>query len=451
MKKILAILTGIAVLANLAGCSNDGSGSSSSLPDSVQESVSENVPESTPESAPESAPETTPESTPESAPESASNAEIDYSQLSDEEVYDLMVERSLMTTGDMTRMANVLKRLKDGEEITVAYIGGSITEGLTVAPNHPELCWANLSYEWLKENAGTDSPKLNYVNAGISGTPSILGNIRLERDVLAHEPDICFVEFAVNDGTGTEYKNSYESLVRTLLSYEKKDIAVVLLFTVIKSGHTCQPHMSQIGNNYNLPMISEPDSLGVEFAEGRMTWEEYSDDESHPNEYGHTIVRDFVANYYQKVMENLDENTGEVDKTLPEPVFSDRYQNMHYIDSEKLEVTELKNFKEDDAHSSFHNGWSYKGDEEASMKFTLNCKSLEIIYKANDSKMYADADIYVDGEKKITVSSNQSDGWSNPVTAFVLDEDEPAEHEIKIVVQGGEKHYFGILGFGYCD
>ncbi len=445
MKRILSIALSFAVILSamsFAGCSNGGGSSAG-------ESGSDSVPESAPVTTPESTPDTAPESTPENTPETA--AEIDYSQLSEEEIYDLMVERSLMTTGDMTRMANALKKLRDGEEITVAYIGGSITEGLTVAPAHPELCWANLSYEWLKENAGTDAPKINYVNAGMSGTPSILGNIRLERDVLAYEPDICFVEFAVNDGMSAEYQNSYESMVRTLLSYEKKDIAVVLLFTVIKSGHTCQPYMSQVGENYGLPMISEPDSLGVEFAEGRMTWEDYSDDESHPNEYGHTIVRDIVANYYQKVMEKLDENTGEVDRTLPAPVFSDRYQGMHYIDSEKLDVTQLSGFKEDDTHSGFHHGWSYKGDEGASMKFTLECRSLEIVYKANNSRVFGDADVYVDGEKKFTLSSNRSDGWNNPVTAFVLDEDETAAHEIEIVVQSGVKWRFEVLGFGYCD
>ncbi|MDE6031884.1 MAG: hypothetical protein K2G32_09720, partial [Oscillospiraceae bacterium] len=53
--------------------------------------------------------------------------DIDYSTLSEEEIYQLMVERSLMTTGDMTRMANVLKKAENGEEITVSYIGGSIT------------------------------------------------------------------------------------------------------------------------------------------------------------------------------------------------------------------------------------------------------------------------------------------------------------------------------------
>jgi len=436
MKKILSTMLAAVMLLALAGC-NGGSESGASTSTS-QDSVTEQSSDSN---------STDNGSSTDNVPSEPDNSEIDYSKLSEEEIYDLMVERSLMTTGDMTRMANVLKKAENGEEITVAYIGGSITEGLTVAPQHPELCWANLSYEWLCGKY--PNAKINYVNAGLSGTPSILGNIRLERDVLAHNPDICFVEFAVNDGMEAKYKNSYESLVRTLLEQEN-DIAVVLLFTVIKSGHTCQPHMSEIGNNYKLPMISEPDSLGVEFAEGRMAWEDYSDDESHPNVRGHEIVRDFVAHYFETVMETLDENTGTVDRTLPAPKYSDRFINMHFIDNETLEP-ELVGFKKNDTHSAFHNGWMYKGSDDASIMFTIRCKSLELVYKANNSKAYAMADIYVDGEKKATVNSNQSDGWNNPVTALIIDDDETAEHTVEIKVAGGEPHYFAVLGFGFCD
>ncbi len=430
MKKILSAVLAAALVLSLTACGNGGT-SDNTLPGEATSIINDTDSDTEDSYAP-------------SEPE---NSEIDYSKLSEEEIYNLMVERSLMTTGDMTRMANILKKAESGEEITVAYIGGSITEGLTVAPANPELCWANLSYEWLcKKYPNT---KINYVNAGLSGTPSILGNVRLERDILAHNPDICFVEFAVNDGMESKYRNSYESLVRTLLSQEN-DMAVVLLFTVIKSGHTCQPHMSEIGNNYGLPMISEPDSLGVEFAEGRMAWEDYSDDESHPNVRGHEIVRDFVAHYFEAVMEKLDENVGTVGRTLPAPKYSDRFVNMHFADSETLEP-ELVGFVKNDTHSAFHNGWMYRGSDGASLKFTINCKSLELIYKANNLASYAMADIYVDGEKKAAVNSNQSDGWNNPVTALIIDNDEVAEHTVEIKVEGGDPYYFAVLGFGYCD
>ena len=288
MKKILSALLASAMILTLTGCG--GSGSSSDTSDRTSDGTSSEVTESTDSGSSSSSSDTS------STPENTYNG---TPTLEDEALYNAMVERSLMTTGDMTRMANVLKKAENGEEITVAYIGGSITEGLTVAPNNPELCWAHLSYKWLCDQY--PNTKINFVNAGLSGTPSILGNVRLERDVLAYDPDICFVEFAVNDGTEEKYRIAYDNLVRTLLTADK-DIAPVLLFTVIKNGHSCQPHMSEIGNHYGLPMISEPDSLGVEFAEGRMMWEDYSEDESHPHKRGHEIVCDFVTNYFEKVM-----------------------------------------------------------------------------------------------------------------------------------------------------
>lgn len=441
MKKILSTILAAAMLLTFTAC-GDSTGESKGSSTETSADASSNAPSSEPANSADDNSAGAGDAS--SAPESEVN---DKPTLSDDATYNAMVERSLMTTGDMTRMANVLKKAENGEEITVAYIGGSITEGLTVAPSEPELCWAYLSHKWLCEKY--PDTKINYVNAGLSGTPSILGNVRLERDVLAHNPDIVFVEFAVNDGMEPQYRNSFESLVRTLLTNEK-DIAVVLLFTVIENGHTCQPHMSEIGNNYNLPMISEPDSLGVEFSAGRMTWQEYSDDQSHPNVRGHKIVRDFVANYFEKVMEKVDENTGTVDKTLPEAKYSDRFVDMHFIDSEKLQP-ELVGFEKDAAHSWFQNSWSYFDSTGASFKFKVNCKSLEMVLKTNKSKAYADAEVYIDGELSTTVSGYTKDGWENPITALLLDDDEAAEHTVEIKIADGNKRYFAILGFGYCD
>lgn len=432
MKKLIALLTAAALLTSV-GCSQNNA---SSQPESADSSQSESTAATEPTQT--SAPE-------ESAPADSSDSGVDYSQLSEEEIYNLMVERSLMTTGDMTRMANTLNRAKNGENLTVAYIGGSITEGYNAGTDEN---FAKIATEWL-DGQFPDS-QITAVNAGISGTPSVLGNVRLERDVLACDPDIVFVEFAVNDGNAQVYKDSYESLVRTLLSQEK-EIAVVLLFTVIKSGHTCQPHMSQVGELYGLPMISLPDSLGVELAEGRMTWEDYSMDESHPNAFGHTMIKDFIAHYYEQVIPVIDENVGEVPAELPEPIFSDRWQDTHYLDSENLTPTETVNFVEFNTHDRFQHGWMYKGSDGGSFKFTITCDSLALVFKANKSEKYADALVYVDGEFRHTIQSNLSDGWNNPVTEYIIDETDCAEHEVEIKVEGGENLAFFILAFGYSE
>lgn len=434
MKKFLSIFTAASMLLAMTACSSsaDSSASDSSSAADSSASAAQTAESSQPGQQ---------ESSEADESSAAPTAEADDARTD----YEKMVGRSLLSVGDMTRMSDVFQKAQNGEDITVAYIGGSITEGYNAGTTefYAKTC-TDLLQGYFPDITVTG------VNAGISGTPSLLGNLRLERDVLSADPDIVFVEFAVNDGQEADYKNAYESLVRTLLTQEK-DIAVVLLFTVLDSGYTCQEHMSKIGANYDLPMISVHDSVYEEIEAGRMTWQDYSNDQSHPNAYGHKCITDFVDNYYQKVLPVVAENVGEVSKELPDPVFSAKYMNMHYMDSATMDGVELDGFEQYDTHGSFHNGWMYRGTDGGSMKFTVDCSVLEMVFKANNSDKYGTADIYVDGEKVKSVVSNMSDGWNNPVTAYLIDNDSSAEHTVEIRMEGGVTQAFFVMAFGYCD
>ena len=434
MKKFLSIFTAASMLLAMTACSSpaDSSASDSSSAADSSASAAQTAESSQPVQQ---------ESSEADESSAASTVEADDARTD----YEKMVDRSLLSVGDMTRMADVFQKAQNGEDITVAYIGGSITEGYNAGTTefYAKTC-TDLLQGYFPDITVTG------VNAGISGTPSLLGNLRLERDVLSADPDIVFVEFAVNDGQEADYKNAYESLVRTLLTQEK-DIAVVLLFTVLDSGYTCQEHMSKIGANYDLPMTSVHDSVYVEIEAGKMTWQDYSNDQSHPNAYGHKCITDFVDNYYQKVLPVVAENVGEVSKALPDPVFSAKYMNMHYMDSATMDGVELDGFEQYDTHGSFHNGWMYRGTDGGSMKFTVDCSVLEMVFKANNSDKYGTADIYVDGEKVKSVVSNMSDGWNNPVTAYLIDNDSSAEHTVEIRMEGGVTQAFFVMAFGYCD
>lgn len=434
MKKFLSIFTAASMLLAMTACSSpaDSSASDSSSAADSSASAAQTAESSQPGQQ---------ESSEAGESSAAPTAEADDARTD----YEKMVDRSLLSVGDMTRISDVFQKAQNGEDITVAYIGGSITEGYNAGTTefYAKTC-TDLLQGYFPDITVTG------VNAGISGTPSLLGNLRLERDVLSADPDIVFVEFAVNDGQEADYKNAYESLVRTLLTQEK-DIAVVLLFTVLDSGYTCQEHMSKIGANYDLPMISVHDSVYEEIEAGRMTWQDYSNDQSHPNAYGHKCITDFVDNYYQKVLPVVAENVGEVSKELPDPVFSAKYMNMHYMDSATMDGVELDGFEQYDTHGSFHNGWMYRGTDGGSMKFTVECSVLEMVFKANNSDKYGTADIYVDGEKVKSVVSNMSDGWNNPVTAYLIDNDSSAEHTVEIRMEGGVTQAFFVMAFGYCD
>lgn len=181
-----------------------------------------------------------------------------------------------------------------------------------------------------------------------------------------------------------------------------------------------------------------------------MTWRDYSGDGSHPHVEGSKLIRDLIVNYYNAVLPEAAQNAGEVDKNLPDPIYSADYMNMHFLESTNLEV-EAEGFVEYETYHWFKNGWFYKGTDGASLRFTVDCSKLAMVFKANNSSVYGDAEIYIDGELTTTVSSNMESGWNNPETRFIIDNAESATHEVEIKVQGGVPRCFYIMGFAYCE
>jgi lysophospholipase L1-like esterase len=97
-------------------------------------------------------------------------------------------------------LPHVATRAASGTELRVAYLGGSITaaEG-----------WRPLTTAWLRGRY--PQATVTEIPAGLPGTGSNLGACRLGHDVLVHQPDLLFVEFAVNDA-----KTPAESIQRTM-------------------------------------------------------------------------------------------------------------------------------------------------------------------------------------------------------------------------------------------
>ena len=181
------------------------------------------------------------------------------------EDYKNIIKNSLVSKGDLTKLKNVIDRAKNGEDVTLAYIGGSITQGAGAAPLNTE-CYAYKSYQLFKEKFGKGN-NVHLIKAGVGGTPSELGMIRFERDVLRDytvKPDIIIIEFAVNDEGDETKGDCYESLVRKALNLPYKP-AVILLFSVFANDENLQERMIPIGNNYNLPMSSIKNAVTSQF------------------------------------------------------------------------------------------------------------------------------------------------------------------------------------------
>lgn len=362
----------------------------------------------------------------------------------EEQIHYEMLERSVMSTGNNERMQKVMEKAKNGEDVTLAYIGGSITQGYNAGTTE---IFAKLSADYFRSTYGTTG-KVNYVNAGLSGTPSLLGLIRSDRDIFEAKPDVVFIEFAVNDGQDMMNKSAFESLVRKALTQEQEP-AVVLLFSMTETGYTCQNTMQLIGMNYELPMISVPNALNPELEAGRMSWADWADDGSHPNKEGQKLYSEFIIHYFNKVA--AEESFGAYQ--LPEKMMNLDYTTMKMADKESVKVLEPGSFHEESGHESFSKGWIKPADavENDALIFEIDCRSLFFVYKEANNASYGTAEVYVDGEKVYTISSNQKEGWNNPVPVRIYRGTECKKIKVEVRMQeGDEDKIFCLLAIGYC-
>lgn len=152
---------------------------------------------------------------------------------------------------------NFLWKLKHKKDtVTVAYLGGSITEA--------DNGWREQTQRWLQKQYPNIAFK--QIDAAIGGTNSVLGVYRLNEHVLKYKPDLLFVEFAVNDDDNSreEVLTSMEGIVRkTWQANAKTDIVFVYTF----AGYLLKNYnkegvpptvktMEELADHYHIPSIN---------------------------------------------------------------------------------------------------------------------------------------------------------------------------------------------------
>lgn len=101
-----------------------------------------------------------------------------------------------------------LAKLRAGEPVTVVCLGDSVTAAADLPSPEGQGYVARLERAL---NERFPRSKVRVINAGIGGTPSAYGLERLDRDVLAHQPDLVTIMFPLND-CGTPKERFAENL-----------------------------------------------------------------------------------------------------------------------------------------------------------------------------------------------------------------------------------------------
>ena len=120
-----------------------------------------------------------------------------------------------MYKSDLTRLKACMRRAEAGEDVTLGFFGGSITQD-SLATKH-EYCYAYRVFQWWEKTF--PKVKLHYVNGGIGGTTSDYGVSRVVTDMLMYQPDFVVVDFSVNDEPEKFFQETYEGLVRRMLTW----------------------------------------------------------------------------------------------------------------------------------------------------------------------------------------------------------------------------------------
>lgn len=365
-------------------------------------------------------------------PEKQPNKWDDYTETASSDWLNFY-KSSIKNMGNTSRLADKLEAAENGEKLTIAYLGGSITEGKNYTSPFSNYVKSTFAKGSFKE-----------INAGLSGTSSVVGLVRSEDEIFSQNPDIVFLEFSVNDHEDIMYKKCFESVIKKALS-QPNDPAVVVLINRAKGGFSSQDQMYSIGKNFNIPVISMDDALTKAFNSGFLSTGDYFQDEYHPHANGGKLVSDCLAYFFRQAMKS-ENRKGEY--VFPSStVYGDEYADCYNAKPSDLTNFNLGSFKQVQGYSSsLSYGLEYqKGSSNTPMTFKTQGKGLIIVFKANSSGM-GTALVTVNG-KTTKVSGNKQYTWGGPDAELGYYQNTTGELDVSIKMENGSTD-FTIWGLG---
>ena len=349
-------------------------------------------------------------------------------------------EKGVINTGDDSRIRQVMRRAANGEALTIAFLGGSITQGCLAST--PEGCYAYLTYAWWKE--AFPKADFTYINAGIGGTTSHLGTGRVEEDVLQYEPDFVIVEFSVNDADDSaHFQETYEGLVRRILKAPSAPALLLVHNVRYDDGGNAEQIHAPVGAYYHLPSVSMKPTIYAQVAAGNIKNRDITQDDLHPNDAGHALVAGVITHYLQSVKEAVENAAAAWGQdtpfgVLPRPLTANGYENAHRYRNDELQPVLCEGFVKDETEQSavsdcFKKGFmaSRKGDK---IVFEAEGSSIGVQYKKTIKGPVPKALLTLDGDTAhpILLDGNFDEDWDCLYLETILEHGEHKMHRIEI-------------------
>lgn len=353
-------------------------------------------------------------------------------------------DRTLNKTGAVSsvdNLKNTYYKLTTEKKLNVVYLGGSVTNGTGGTGGY---CWRSATTEWLKTNF--PNAEITDTNAGWGGTGSYWGFFRMDESVLPKNPDLVFVEFAINDAyaghDGTKAATYMEGIVNKIREKNDKcDIVFILVTDNNGSGRLGKEYEQllahkEVAAHYGIPTINVGFALVEEMNKTGKPWEYYVTDIVHPNNEGYKVYADCIAKELKAWLVSSPDKSGSSAHEMPaNALVSNRPVSSEIVKAEAL--TNHSGFvtSNSKANAVAHVGQTLYGAEGAVIEFEFEGRGLGMLVDGSKSPI---ALITVDNETPFTKKFRE-----NIYEDTLLENLNYGKHTVKIEIISGSKIVVG--------
>ncbi len=225
---------------------------------------------------------------------------------------------------------NLAYRIHQKDSITVAFLGGSITN---------RKGWRNIVCRFLTEHY--PQARFRFINAGIPSLGSLPHAFRLQNDVLSKgRIDLLFVESAVNDlvnGTpAAVQQRALEGIIRHALA-DNPYMNIVLMgfadefkiaaYSAHQTPAEIQLHQD-LANHYRLPFINLASEVYQRIHNKELNWQDDFKD-LHPSPYGQALYAHSIQTLLKRALQGSPNQL--VKAEIPAPLDKKNYNQGSYL------------------------------------------------------------------------------------------------------------------------
>jgi len=317
-------------------------------------------------------------------------------------------------------VARVFAAARAGAPLRYVALGGSITQS-----------GAGWIGPWLNEQFPTS--RVTTVNSGMSATGSALGIFRIERDVIAHQPDLVAIETCVNDDALPDdvAVRYVESLVVRILRLPHPP-AIIFLEAAAKSGSKIARHR-QVARHYGLLEVDLQAAVEAKLKRTGQDWSTFFTDAVHPNEAGNQF---YARTIEQALAPLLGQKPADGSAVLPPPMS----EKPLLLDGRMVPLFGIigvpgwrKNASPPFWMDAFFNGTLSASEPGVALEIPFRGTWAGVFYPMD--KNYGTFDASIDGGDPVRIAPNTRGGYS----LDIVGRDLPAgEHVLRITLPAAD-------------